>query len=243
MWHVCEPQTGCTQELPTTAAAAAAAAASPLHILQQRQVSSSHMPLLFEMSCSSAMCCSKERTREGEKKNVKPHAWTLLWQEWQHALPMRHLGSAIVTTMDTACPSNPLKLTRADQQPALSNSMGTAGWFRVTEPVTCPNKARVSWLCWDINKCHSAWSAHLITADFSWDKWNNHTKVTFTKHRLVQKSLLVSFQSIPAHLPMNEHFAYITLSLLKHGLLWVQLHQHTFTLFCVGFALLLQKGK
>ena len=58
--------------------------------------------------------------------------------------PRRHFGSAIVTTMDTAGPRSPLKLIQADQQPALSASMGTAGLFRVTEAVTCPNKARVS---------------------------------------------------------------------------------------------------
>lgn len=56
-------------------------------------------------------------------------------------LPRRHLGSAIVTTVDTA---SPLKLIQADQQCALTAMIGTAGLFRVTEPVTCPNKAWVS---------------------------------------------------------------------------------------------------
>lgn len=40
------------------------------HILLQRQVSSSHMPLLFEICRNSARCCWKERKKR--KNNVKP---------------------------------------------------------------------------------------------------------------------------------------------------------------------------
>lgn len=148
-------------------------------------------------------------------------------------LPRRHLGSVIVTTMDTASPCSPLKLIQADQQPALSASMGTADLFMATGPVTCPNKA---WVSSHINKCHSAWSALLITADLGLNRWNNHTKVTFTKHWLVHISHLVT--NIRTSI-----FSIYYPGTLKHGPLRGWPHQHTFTLFCVGFALLLQKDK
>lgn len=53
------PQTGCTEELPTTTDPAF----SLSHILLQRQASSSHMPLLFEISCSSASATEKEERK------------------------------------------------------------------------------------------------------------------------------------------------------------------------------------
>lgn len=96
-------------------------------------------------------------------------------------LPRRHLGSVIVTTVDTAGPCSPLKLIQADQQPALSASVCTVSLSRVTEPVTCPSKAWVSWLGWSINKRHSAWSDLLITADFVLDKWNHHSKMSLCR--------------------------------------------------------------
>lgn len=85
-------------------------------------------------------------------------------------LRRRHLGSVIVTTVDTASSCFPLKLIQADQQPALSASMWTTGSFRVTEPVTCPNIAWMSRLGWAINECHSAQSSPLITADLGLGK-------------------------------------------------------------------------
>lgn len=157
-------------------------------------------------------------------------------------LPKRHLGSAIVTIVDTASPCSPLKLIRADQQPALSGSTATAGLFRVTEPVTSPNKAWVSRLGLDINKRHSAWSTLLITADFGLDKWNVHTKVTFTRHWLVQISHSVSLPSKKAHLSSNEHLLLYYPDRLKVRPA-PSASSQTLALLHTGFALLLPNSK
>lgn len=80
--------------------------------------------------------------------------------------------------------SSPLKLIQADQQPALLASTGTAGLFGLTEPVTCPSKAWMFRLHWDINQTPLCMKRSL---DYRFDsvKWNNSTKVTFTKQGLV----------------------------------------------------------
>lgn len=94
------PQTGCSQELPAT---------SPRflfsHILLQRQVSSLHMPLLFEIRRSRARCCWKER----KEKKCSASCVDIAVAGVTARLPRRHLGSAIVTTVDTASPCSPLK--------------------------------------------------------------------------------------------------------------------------------------
>lgn len=46
--------------------------------------------------------------------------------------------------------------------------------------MTRPNQAWLSWLRWNINKCHPASSACLVTKNFGCSKRNNHTEVTFT---------------------------------------------------------------
>lgn len=73
--------------------------------------------------------------------------------------------------------SSPLKLIQADQQPALLASTGTAGLFGLTEPVTCPSKAWMFRLHWDINQTPLCMKRSLDYR-FGSVKWNNSTKVT-----------------------------------------------------------------
>lgn len=131
-------------------------------------------------------------------------------------LPRRHLGTVIVTTVDTAGPCSPLKLIQADQQPALSASVCTASLSRVTEPVTYPSKAWVSCLGWSINKRHFTWSDLLITADFVLDKWNHHSKMT-----------VCLLWRIRTPLPLNKHFT--SMNLTYWSIKVVKLRRHTFT--------------
>lgn len=69
------------------------------HVLLQRQVSSSHMPALFEKVHSKARWSWTERNQE--KKKCSSSCVDISVAGVTAGLPGRHLGSAIVTSTDT----------------------------------------------------------------------------------------------------------------------------------------------
>lgn len=81
MWHICHLRLGAHKELPATTEHAF----SP-HILPHRLTCSSHMPFLFEARQNSTGYCCEERNKD-KKESLSPPVWTLLWWEWQHAVP------------------------------------------------------------------------------------------------------------------------------------------------------------
>lgn len=113
------PQSGCTQELPTTTTPAF----SLSHIPTKAGELVLHATAVWNKLSQRQVLLKRKR----KEKNRKASSVDSTVAGLTACLPRRHLGSAIVTTMDTADPCGPLKLIQADQQPAPSTLKGTAG--------------------------------------------------------------------------------------------------------------------